>query len=114
MRLICWRISIGRWKHFASAVGDLTARRLVVSGFVQGVGFRWSTARLARSLGVRGTVRNRPDGTVEIQALSTPEVLERFQQGLRTQMPGRVDSIVEDSMETPGSENQPDDYRIVH
>jgi acylphosphatase len=40
-------------------------RRVVVHGFVQGVGFRYVVARAARSRGVSGWVRNRPDGTVE-------------------------------------------------
>jgi acylphosphatase len=94
-------------------VEDVTARRYVVGGFVQGVGFRWSTARLARSLGVRGTVRNRPDGSVEIEAVSTPETLARFREGLRADMPGRVDSIEEQPAEAPGSGEAPDDFRIV-
>ena len=34
-------------------------------GFVQGVGFRFAVERAARSRGVAGWVRNRPDGTVE-------------------------------------------------
>jgi acylphosphatase len=41
-------------------------RRLVVHGAVQGVGFRWACEREAAGLGVRGWVRNRVDGTVEI------------------------------------------------
>jgi acylphosphatase len=40
-------------------------RRVVVHGFVQGVGFRFSVERAAGSRGVSGWVRNRDDGTVE-------------------------------------------------
>ena len=43
----------------------MTARRAVVHGMVQGVGFRFFAQRSARALGVRGWVRNRADGTVE-------------------------------------------------
>jgi acylphosphatase len=39
--------------------------RVVVHGFVQGVGFRVSLARAARARGVAGWARNRPDGCVE-------------------------------------------------
>jgi acylphosphatase len=39
--------------------------RVVVHGRVQGVGFRFAVVDRARSLGVGGWVRNRPDGTVE-------------------------------------------------
>jgi acylphosphatase len=40
--------------------------RFLVSGMVQGVGFRWFVARHARGLGLRGYARNLPDGSVEV------------------------------------------------
>lgn len=48
------------------------ARRLVVRGRVQGVGFRASVRARARSLGVAGWVRNRPDGAVEVAVEGLP------------------------------------------
>ncbi len=39
-----------------------------VSGRVQGVGFRWWTQKKGNELGVSGTVRNLPDGRVEVHA----------------------------------------------
>lgn len=46
----------------------ITARRVVVGGVVQGVGFRAATVRRAREVGVAGWVRNRPDGRVDTWA----------------------------------------------
>ena len=55
-----------------------TALHIIVSGRVQGVGFRAWAAREADRLGIKGLVRNLPDGSVEIVAEGAPELLERF------------------------------------
>ncbi len=52
--------------------------RIFVSGVVQGVGFRAFTHRLAESYGLRGWVRNLPDGRVEVLAEGDEEVLFHF------------------------------------
>ena len=49
---------------------------LVVSGRVQGVCFRQTTADLARRLGLHGLVRNLPDGRVEVEAEGARGALE--------------------------------------
>ena len=46
--------------------GPRIARRVLVSGRVQGVAFRWATQRRARDLGLAGWVRNLRDGRVEV------------------------------------------------
>ncbi|MBI5537882.1 MAG: acylphosphatase [Deltaproteobacteria bacterium] len=51
---------------------------LVVRGRVQGVFFRASAQREARTLGVTGFAKNRPDGTVELVAEGDEEVLRDF------------------------------------
>ncbi|MEM9800225.1 MAG: acylphosphatase, partial [Planctomycetota bacterium] len=61
------------------------ARRVVVEGRVQGVGFRWHTRLEARALGLRGWVRNLEDGTVEVHVegaeASVGELLEWLARG---------------------------------
>jgi acylphosphatase len=52
------------------------ARRCFVSGRVQGVFYRASTREKAESLGVRGYVRNMPDGQVEVLAVGEPKAVE--------------------------------------
>ncbi len=58
------------------------ALHLIVSGRVQGVGFRAWAARDADRLGIKGLVRNLPDGSVEIVAEGAPELLDRFYERL--------------------------------
>jgi acylphosphatase len=72
------------------------ARRFLVRGRVQGVGFRWFVEREAHLLGVAGWVRNNADGTVEVLAMGTRDQLSglrsRLQQGPRA---SRVDDVQE-------------------
>ena len=75
---------------------DLHARRYVVRGRVQGVGFRFFVEREAHMLGVAGWVRNNYDGTVEVLAMGTREQLmglrSRLREGPRA---ARVDAVDE-------------------
>ena len=58
-------------------------RRFLVSGLVQGVGFRWFVARHARALGLAGFARNLPDGRVEVVAAGDESRLEELEIRLR-------------------------------
>jgi acylphosphatase len=57
--------------------------RLVAHGRVQGVGYRDACVHAARAIGVAGWVRNRADGSVEVQACADHAVLERFARWMR-------------------------------
>jgi acylphosphatase len=59
------------------------AYRYVVSGRVQGVGYRYFVLRQADLLGVSGFARNRADGAVEVVAEGTEAVLADFEGRLR-------------------------------
>lgn len=57
---------------------ELIARRYIVRGRVQGVGYRYFARDRAAELGVTGWVRNRDDGTVEALACGTAAQLDAF------------------------------------
>ena len=58
------------------------ARRYTVTGRVQGVGFRYFTERCANQLGIRGYVKNRWDGSVEVYAIGDAEALDELKRNL--------------------------------
>jgi acylphosphatase len=62
----------------------VTGIRYLVSGAVQGVGFRWFVARHARTLGLAGYARNLPDGRVEVVVSGPDEALPALEQLLRS------------------------------
>lgn len=71
-------------------------RRLVVSGRVQGVGFRWFVREAARRHRLAGWVRNNPDGSVEIEVSGDDGELESFTTAIRKGPPGaHVDEVRE-------------------
>lgn len=71
-------------------------RGLELRGRVQGVGFRWWTRRTAESLGVRGTVRNRADGAVEVHLAGPAERVDTMTATLREgPSPARVEEVRE-------------------
>jgi acylphosphatase len=57
------------------------ARRFLISGRVQGVGFRYYAERVASRDGIHGWVRNLPDGRVEVFAEGEIEAVDRLHQG---------------------------------
>jgi len=80
----------------------MIAKRLIIAGRVQGVGFRGWMAHKARGLGLSGWVRNRGDGTVEAliagDAAAVEELSRACRRGPRS---AEVSSITEDLAEPP-------------
>lgn len=80
----------------SSAEHNREARRFVVRGRVQGVGFRWFVEREAHILGIAGWVRNNADGSVEVLAMGSRDQLlglkSRLREGPRA---ARVDEVQE-------------------
>ena len=72
----------------------IRAYRWVISGRVQGVGFRWFVLRAAQRLGVTGWARNLWDGRVEVMGQGTLSMLHDFQKGLHEGPPlGHVEKV---------------------
>ena len=83
----------------------IVARRYVISGRVQGVGFRYFTEAAAAREGILGWVRNTPDGCVEVVAEGDAEALERFERSLRHGPRGaRVERVDVDDTTPTGRE----------
>ena len=73
----------------------VVGRRYVISGRVQGVGFRFFVREAAAREGITGWVRNRQDRTVEIEAHGDVEALLRFEMAVRRGPTGaRVDDVL--------------------
>jgi acylphosphatase len=89
----------------------MNAKRLVIAGRVQGVGFRAWMTQTARSLGVAGWVRNRMDGTVEAlvagDVAAVEELLRLCRRGPRLAEVVSIDEDMADPPDEPGFHERP-------
>lgn len=69
--------------------------RIKISGLVQGVSFRFYAAEYANELGLRGLVKNLPEGEVYIEAEGDPAALQEFLLWCRKGSPGAQVKSVE-------------------
>ena len=85
-------------------MSDRPTIRLLVSGRVQGVGYRYWTVEEARRLGLEGWVRNRTDGTVEILAIGEKDSVDRLAEACRLGPPAaRVIAVARGAANDDGS-----------
>ena len=81
-------------KEFIIHCFMLVARRILIGGRVQGVGFRFFAERQAAVEGVHGWVRNLPDGRVEVRLEGDEESVDRVEMALRRGPSGaRIESF---------------------
>lgn len=80
------------------------------SGTVQGVGFRYTTLHVARGFSVTGTVRNLPDGRVELIAEGESGELSGFRAAVEQAMIGTIAGVKEERSQATGEFR---DFRIA-
>ena len=91
--------------------GQLKGLHLIISGVVQGVGFRWFVERAATSFGLTGWVKNLYDGTVETCAEGDESALKGFLDEIKIgPRSGRVAGVKVNWTEYTGNYN---DFRIT-
>ena len=90
----------------------MVARRFIISGAVQGVGYRFFAMRAAARHQVYGTVRNLPDGRVEVVAEGDRQAVEEFKHDLATgPLMAEVTDLDETDIPVTGRYR---DFRIDH
>lgn len=89
---------------------ERTAKHIVFSGNVQGVGFRYTTHRIARRYDVTGFVRNCSDGTVEMLLQGPPQDVDACLRDIQDSFAGYIrDTKIEEIPHASGY----DDFRIT-
>ena len=86
-----------------SSEGEIRGARILVSGRVQGVGFRFFVMQAAEGFGVSGYARNLPNGDVEIVAEGPAHALSALEEAVRTgPRSARVERVVREDVEPSG------------
>jgi acylphosphatase len=89
----------------------LERRRVLYDGRVQGVGFRFTAARLASRFGVSGWVRNLPNGRVELEAQGEPGPLGGFLDAIRGELGPKIHRADEANL-TADPDESPAEFEI--
>jgi acylphosphatase len=90
----------------------MVARRFIIDGEVQGVGYRYFAMRAAARHDIYGTVRNLEDGSVEVIAEGSREAIDEFKNDLATgPLHARVTNFSEIDLAPTGLFR---DFRIDH
>ena len=90
----------------------IIAVKFIVSGRVQGVGYRWFVLNAAQGLDIKGTVKNNVDGSVEVIAQSTPANIENMKLQLsKGPSFSRIDTIKESSQ---NANNNLIEFKIIY
>jgi acylphosphatase len=85
-------------------------KRVIYSGHVQGVGFRYTTQALAAGYPVAGYVRNLPSGEVELMAEGEDSVVEAFLASVAQRMAGYISNTTVQDAAPSGQRG----FRIRH
>jgi len=93
----------------------MTRLHVLVTGLVQGVGFRWFVRETARRLDLAGWVLNRPDGGVEVVAEGRAEAIAQLRAAIEQGPPGARVDLVRDASGAdtdPGEEPLPRPFGV--
>ncbi len=81
---------------------DLERREILFAGRVQGVGFRYTTHRIATGFKVCGFVQNLSDGRVKVVVEGEAPEIDRFVEAVKDEMQGRLEEVEQTVTEPKG------------
>jgi acylphosphatase len=93
-----------------SSGGTIKRMKVVFSGRVQGVGFRYTVCQVSEAFKVKGFVRNLADGCVEVVAEGNEQTLSDFLHDIRSTLVGRY--ITKEQIRWLAATNEFDRFRI--